>query len=250
MKKIMLIAAAALAGAAFAEDITSNNIVGFKGSALNYGASNNRTLVVPQFTGIAKETIRLGDIKPVSSSAVTMNQVMIYTLKKNGTTDKTYRWTGATTGWKENNTDANDVEIPAGKGLWVSCSRTTDTTLQSSGEVNSTDDLVVTLNAGASNNRTAFGNGFPCDVTLGDITPVATTAGQSVTMNQVMIYTLKNNGTTDKTYRWTGATGWKENNTPAGTVVIPAGQGLWISCSKDPATSPVELRIKNPLVEE
>ena len=240
MKKLMITAAAALCAtaAAYADGVESG-VVGYASSSLNTGAK--RILITPQFSTIGtSKAIRIGDIVPVSTSAVGNNRVIMYTLTNTGTTDQTYTWTGSY--WKHNNTDASDETIPEGKGLWVLCNMSVATTLQSSGEVNTGNDIVVRLNGGAK--RTALGNGFPSDVKFSDIVPESTTA---VGNNRVIIYTLTNTGTTDQTYTWTG-TYWKHNNADASNESLPAGKGIWVLCNMA-ATTPTDLRIRNPFNE-
>ena len=245
MKKLMITAAAVLCAtlAVNAEGVESG-IVGYASSDLNSG--NKRAFVSPMFSSVGASTgeIRLGDIVPTSTSAVGMNRVIIYTLTSSGKTDQSYIWGGSY--WKHNNVDASDETIPAGTGLWVLCTlgASVPVQLQSSGEVNTTSDLVLTLNGG--NKRTALGNGFPVGVKFKDIVPEAVTEGQTIGMNRVIIYTLTSSGKTDQSYIW-GGSYWKHNNVDASEETVPAGAGLWVLCTIAETTTRVNLRIANPL---
>ena len=244
MKKLMFAAAAIAAGVAVA-DVTSANIVGYGGNNLNSGAK--RILITPQFAtiGNAEKQIRLGDIKPVLSDGTVAGngRVTIYTLQNTGATDQTYRWNGSK--WLHNSADASNELLPAGKGLWVYCTLTAGTvvSLQGCGEVNN-ESIIVRLEGGAK--RTALGNGFPTAIKFKDVVPEAVTEGQTVGNGRVTIYTLKETGATDQTYRWNGSK-WLHNNVDASEEDLPAGKGLWVYCTMPVATTLVDLRLKNPV---
>lgn len=229
-------------------DVTSGNIVGYAGSQLDDEYGN--VLLSAQFAAVgnADKKIYLGALKPVASVGTVGNRkVTIQTLTAGGTMDQYYRWNGSKWIYSSDGADANDVELPAGKGLWVSCSISGDeatVVLQGSGEVNQ-QDIVARLDGEYGN--VAVGNGFPVAVKLGTIVPEALVQGETVGNRKVTIQTLTSGGTMDQYYRWNGSK-WvfAADNTDANDEEIPAGKALWVSCSIPAETTPVDLRIVAP----
>ena len=233
-------------------DVTSANIVGYAGSELNGGTK--RRLMVPQFTSVsAKKAIKLKDLTPLCSTfEIRNNQITISQLQPSGKTIPGIdaKWNPTYSEWRTNNISASEMEIPEGTGLYVldGVAATHVVTLQSAGEVNTTEDLVVMLNGGGR--RTAMGNPFPVDVKMSDIIPEVVTEGKKLANNQITVSQLQSNGKTvpgiDAKWNPTYSE-WRTNNVNASGMTIPAGQGLYVLCGPAETTMRVQLRITNPL---
>ena len=171
--------------------------------------------------------IKFGSITPVAAEGVDLSwNIVVQYLFNDGRNDPDNEFTWDGEQWLDANYDpANDVEIDAGKGLWVgNGSGGAAVTFRSAGQVNE-NDIAYPLNAGGA---TPAANGFPCTITYGDITPVAD-PGVDLSWNIVVQY-LFNDGRNDpdNEFTWDGEQWLDANYDPANEVMINPGQGLWV----------------------
>ena len=117
MKKLMIAASAALCAAVgFSTGISSSNVVGYNGSALD--EDGGAVVTGPQFVNAGGGNFHLTNLVFVSEADTGWN-IEIQTLNNwGGTGDEDYTWTG--TGWEDGDGNpATNVSFAPGKGLWV-----------------------------------------------------------------------------------------------------------------------------------
>ena len=189
-------------------------------------------MLTPQFVPVnGADAIALKDLTPVGDDVDTDGGITIQTLSSGGRTVDMYQWIdwGDPKGWCDGDYAIVDgVTFPAGQGLWVT--GTSDgAAIQSAGKVG-TADAVVQLRSGA----TATGNPFPITIDLQDIVP----EGEDIdTDGGITIQTLSSGGRTVDMYQWIDwgdPKGWCDGDyTLVEGVTFPAGQGLWVTGTKD-----------------
>ena len=239
MKKLMIaVSAAALCGAVFA--VESANIVGYAGSDLR-DAGSTLTSALFQNVGSADGSIRLGDVVPVAAEGVDLvGNLEIQYLNYFGGTDwdNDYIWDGEV--WlKDGDSDASDVIIPVGQGLWVGNSAGAPVNFRSSGEVNQKDIQFPLREVGS----TAAANAFPTATTFGKIVPVAAEDVDLVGNLEIQYLNYFGGTDWDNDYIWDGEVWLKDGDSDASEIVVAAGQGLWVGNS---AGAPVTLHIAAP----
>ena len=189
-------------------------------------------MLTPQFVPVdGTSEIAIEDLTPVGDEVDTDGGITIQTLTAGGRTEAMYQWIdwGEPTGWCDDEWNlVEGVTFTPGQGLWVTGTGT-GAGIQYAGKVG-TSDITVQLRAGA----TATGNPFPTTINLQDIIP----EGDEVdTDGGITIQTLTAGGRTEAMYQWIDwgePTGWCDDewNLVEG-VTFPAGQGLWVTGTKN-----------------
>ena len=258
MKKLMIAATAAFCGTVFG--LESANVVGYQN--LETTASGSK-MIAPTFLTVASSQSTLADLSvtgydtPVydpdmeeTEGGCMGGQFVVQILNGNGTTKASYYWIdddNGHKGWYADRTGAAieggaaSVKINPGEALWTIGK---GYNLVSAGQVSDADIVCNTTVSGS----VAVGNGTPASLTLNDLvvtgydTPVydpdmEETEGGCMG-GQFVVQFLNTNGTTKDSYYWidddNGHKGWYADRTGAaikdgaGSVAIPAGQGLWV----------------------
>ena len=151
-------------------------------------------------------------------------------LDAGGYTLATYVWADwgePDIGWQDDSMAFIDdtVKVAPGSSFWIQCD-TTGVTLQSAGQVPSSD-VSITLN---DTGVTVVGNPFPTAVKLNTV--IAQGAGDG----EVSLNTLDAGGYTLSTYVWADwgdpDIGWQDDSMAFidDTVEVAPGQGFWAQC--------------------
>ncbi|MDE3275167.1 MAG: hypothetical protein PUJ80_04005 [Verrucomicrobiota bacterium] len=157
MKKLMCAVAALSSGICLA-DITSANIVGYNTAELTKGKYNTMTV---QFGNVGTGTFSLNDIKTDNMTAAEISEeadaIQFWNPATSGY-ESYYLYSGpdADDGWYNAETDASfDDDYPTGKpagtAFWYIARGTGTGTGVTSGEVESVDDVTITLTKGKYN---------------------------------------------------------------------------------------------------
>ena len=222
-------------------------------------------MVVPTFLNVGESNkVSLADLKVTGYKAPSKNakgkwvdgcqayKFIVTKLKNDGTTEADYHWLDTGTvgpGWFASSSGAaieggaSSVKFDASTGFWISGSAYK---LVPAGAVNPFDVAFKTDVSGKS----AVGNSMPIDLKLSDLVvtgykaPSKNAKGKWVDGCQAYKFIatkLKNDGTTEADYHWldtgTVGPGWFASSAGAAieggadNVIIPAGQGLWVSGS-------------------
>ena len=211
----MFVAAAALCGSLFA-DVTSANIVGYSNVAAEKVGLN---MMAQAFDAIANEGFNLANIKPVVDTELEemyTGGVVIMTLTDGGSTDKTYIWTlaedaadGNGEGWfDDQGVRIVDEEFLPGEGFLVGTDFETSK-LTTAGQV-AGQDTVFSLITGLN----CCGNTMSASFNLGAIEAgvgvdedgnmlMVNDDGDELYTGGIVIMTLTDGGSTDKTYIYT-----------------------------------------------
>ena len=202
--------------------------MGYAGTGLDQ--QGGAVIAAPMFVTVGgTDTIKLSSVVPVSGLAAKdiRGKIEIQTLNNDGTTgDEDYYWDGATWCYMEDDEDASDIIMDAGKGYWVYNYTGKPVTFQSAGQVNGNDIVrPLDLKGGAI----PFVNGLPTQVTLADFVVEMDLAAKDI-RGKIEIQTLNNDGTTgDEDYYWDGATWcYMDDDEDASEVSVAAGKGFWV----------------------
>jgi len=188
-------------------------------------------MVTPQFLNVGSGDMPLENLVRTGDAIDVDGAIYIQTLSAGGTTVDSYQWIdwgGSDVGWMNDDYEiVEGVTFPAGAGLWVGGTSTSDN-LQSAGKVG-TSDVIVQLRNGC----TASGNPFPVAVNLQDIVP----QGDSIDGDgAIYIQTLSAGGTTVDSYQWIdwggSDVGWMNDDYEiVEGVTFAPGEGLWIGAT-------------------
>lgn len=169
-----------------------------------------------------------------SDEGGTSGELAIQFLTNSGTSEARYEWydNDEKIGWFDRSgNSADDVALPAGKGVWAS-GRGLKVT--SAGVVNENDIVVVTTSSG----NQAIANTTPVDLKLSQLavsgySPYNEDTDEGGTSGEFAIQFLTSTGTTQARYEWYDndeKTGWFDRSgNDAGDVVLAAGAGVWVS---------------------
>jgi hypothetical protein len=213
-------------------------VVGYAQSQLDtdYGA----VMVGAQFKGVAATdgSISLNAIIPTAAEGIDPAYcIQLQVLDSAGrTTAQDYTWDGAQ--WTDTNTGLaleENVNFAPGQGLWVASMVGDAVSLQSSGEVPTSDiEFPLDTDFGA----VAVANSFPVELSINDILPTAAEGIDPAYCIQLQV--LDNAGqTTAQDYTWDG-TQWTDTNTGLALeqdVKFAPGQGLWVASMVGDAVS-------------
>ena len=218
--------------------------------------SNGFRTVAAQFTTVGSVSkgfwLSSAVVNGADQHTSSKNQVVLQTLKTDGTMDKSYSYHKADTaysyksfdGWylgtkavKPNTT--TDVFFPVGTGLWLSGSEAFS--FQTSGEV-----VMDSVQCDLTNGFKMVANPYPVAVKLSSIEILGAEQHTS-SKNQVVLQMLKTDGTMNKSYSYHKADtaysyksfdGWYLGTKAvkpdtATEVMIPAGAAVWVSSSSN-----------------
>lgn len=250
MKKSLMILASVALGAslATAEDVTSQNVVGFYGSSLVQGQWQQAAI---QFDKIGGTNNTLADL-PFDPNIFSMSGIQVayndgdllllrsYTCYSEDPLGPDPEFGGGRpAGWYDGDFNyAGDVEIPAGTGFWLVPSATTNVSYK--GEVIPVD-VQVTF---ASGKWKMLCNPFPMAIQLKDLPfspatwfntgiQVAYNDGDLVLLRSYTCYSEDPLGP-DPEFGGGRAAGWYDGDFGyAGEVELPVGQGFWVNPATD-----------------
>jgi len=205
MKKTLTIAGAVLISAsAFAQTVSSANIVGYSKKDMTIGGT---IIATPQFPAADTNGVTLADAFSGLESG-----------------DKAYAWNGlnytiytyyGSYGWYDgSNVSSDDVLITQGTAVWLQAVASTNVIM--SGDVPSASSVTNTLAAGLN----LIGNAYPVALKLDDISGSGIASGDKVYAWDGSSYAI---------YTYYGSYGWYDgSNNPSGTVEIGVGDGFWL----------------------
>lgn len=181
MKKLMCAVAALSTGICLA-DITSANIVGYNTAELTKGKYNTMTV---QFGNVGTGTFSLNDIKTDNMTAAEISEeadaIQFWNPATSGY-ESYYLYSGpdADDGWYNAETDASfDDDYPTGKpagtAFWYIARGTGTGTGVTSGEVESVNDVTITLTKG---NYNLVASAYPTTLDLNAMVCTGLTAGE------------------------------------------------------------------------
>ena len=246
MKKVMFVAAAALAASCFAE-VTSANTVGYNTISVNAGTM---TAMGVQFNDTATEnTIAVKDLLTVANAVggnsidTTADQIWVWDVANTAWVKYFYRvQRGTVYGWCKEGTTAETADtLNNGDGFFFKRNANTATTVTLSGAVNRADPSVTyTATAGT---MTYVAYPWPMDIAVTNLLTVADAVGGNTigtTADQIWVWDVANTAWVKYFYRVQRGTvyGWcKEGASAATTDVIPSGTCFFFKRNANTSTT-------------
>jgi len=254
MKKLVLLGAALMGAACFADGLASANIVGWK----DKGLKNNCQAFAPYFFNVGKDGIKLTDLTVAGYEGNVCDAgVSIQLLDSLGNATATYMWyegfeTRPGPAWYRGKKEVcaaneNVPEFKKGDGLWVRA--TEGLVLKMAGEV-FMDDVTFDLHTDCQ----MIGNPYATELPIQNITVEGYTG--NICDGGVSIQVLDELGNATATYIWyegfetRPGPGWyrgkKAVNAANGNLVnFAAGQALWVRSTGNN----YKLVVKSPLAK-
>ena len=236
MKKLMIVAAAALCAAVMADGIESANTVGYQEIPTPQGAS----MRCSTFRTVLATSYPLSEITVTGSDGI--GDVVAQAISSEGVWDGEYYYLtedgwGCTTGWYKDpfgSEAADDVVLPQGTALYIT-SANNDITLIVAGEV-AKGDVTVPFAQGSGQ----IGNCTPVAVDLNDVTVEGSDG-----IGDVVAQAISSDGVWDGEYYyltedgWGCTTGWYKD--PFGTeaaddVTLAPGESLFVTSANNDVT--------------
>jgi len=241
IKKMLAVGTAIIGTAVTAEGIVSSSVVGY---AQKDTLSSGNQMLAAQFATVGANdgSATLSDLTiggyekydEETDEGGTSGDFRVQFLTTSGTLDALYAWydDDVKTGWFDRSGNAaDDVALPAGKGVWTSGKGLTAT---SAGQVNESDVVVATPSSG----NLAIANTTPVTLKLSQLAvtgyePYDEETDEGGTSGAFVVQFLTSSGTLDALYAWYDddvKTGWFDRSgNSANNVEIPAGTGVWVS---------------------
>jgi len=251
MKKLMFAMAAIAAGAAFADDIVSANVVGYT----TIVATNAMTSLGPVFQKVGTDKqLYLKDFTAKGMN-VEGNDFIQFLDPDTADTILEALWVNEDEypgmgGWKSPDWSAelDDEPVPAGAAFMMQCEHCSEDApinYQFSGEVQNGASIVAT------NQMTFFCNPLPVDLTLGQITAV----GMNVEGNDFIQILDPDTADTIVEALWVneeevpGMGGWKSPDwmTELDDESVPAGSAFMMQCEHCTEDTPIVFAFPDPL---